>query len=77
MEWQPIETAPKVKRNKYDSAPIVLLASDRGHRALGYWGKGIRNTSETWISIHDHAPIEYWNSLTHWMLAPDCPEPPK
>lgn len=77
MEWQPIETAPKEPVEPYGSAPILLLASTRGLRALGYWGKGRRNTEPGWMSLHDHLPIEYWTGFTHWMLCPACPEAPK
>lgn len=71
--WQPIETAPREPVEPYGSAPILLLASARGHRALGYWGKGARNTEPTWISLHDHRPISYWNAIEFWMHAPEPP----
>jgi hypothetical protein len=72
MEWQPISTAPK-EPDQFGSTPILLLANMRGPRALGYWGKGIRNTTPDWISLHDHRPIPYASGFTHWMLCPDCP----
>lgn len=71
--WQPIETAPREPVEPYGSAPILLLASASGHRALGYWGKGRRNTDQTWIALHDHMPISYWNALEFWMIAPSPP----
>lgn len=72
MDWQPIATAPREKIG--GCANVILLASDSGHRALGYWGKGIDGV-EGWINIHDHLRMNYWNAFTHWMPAPEPPRP--
>ena len=72
--WQPIETAPKDSEHKYSAAgPIVALASDYGHRAIGYWGKGI-DGAEGWINPHDHLRMSYGDSFSWWMPIPDLPE---
>jgi hypothetical protein len=75
MEWQPIETAPKTMSHEGAKAgPLILLASTFGHVAVGYWGRGIPNLGEGWCNPHDHCPMAYWNSFTHWMPLPDLPK---
>ena len=79
-QWQPIETAPKKKSpraRKFESGPLILLASTFGHIAVGYWGLGRRNTEKCWCNVHDHMPMEYWNAFTHWMPIPMQPEAPQ
>lgn len=72
-EWQPIETAPKVSKDKHLGPPIVALASDSGHRAVGYWGKGTGDV-EGWINPHDHRRMAYWNAFVWWMPLPAVPK---
>lgn len=71
-DWQPMDTAPKGPTRFSGNGPIVALASDHGHRALGYWGKGIDGV-EGWINPHDHLRMRYWNEFTWWMPLPDVP----
>jgi hypothetical protein len=68
--WQPISTAPKTGSRFSSAGPIVLLASDSGHRAVGYWGKDIDGI-EGWINPHDHLRMNYWNAFVWWMAIPD------
>ena len=74
--WQPIETAPKEREHEYSGCgPMIALASDFGHRAVGYWGKG-RNGIEGWINPHDHLLMDYWNRFSWWMPLSEPPLPP-
>lgn len=73
-EWQPIETAPRERRDRFSGGgPIIALASPRGYRALGYWGK-CRDGREGWINPHDHLVMDYSKSFTHWMPLPEVPK---
>lgn len=72
--WQPIETAPKTPMDDdASSGPVILLASISGHRAIGYWGRGIANQRHGWVSLHDHMIMSYGTSFTHWCPIPAPP----
>lgn len=66
--WRTIETAPKAEGGS-TIGPVIMLASDHGHRTIGYWHEG-----SGWRSTHSHDVIEYWNALTHWMPLPPPPQ---
>lgn len=73
-DWHPISTAPKTQDDPDVSCgPIVVLASLYGHRAVGYWGRGV-DSREGWVNPHDHLVMDYWNSFTHWMPLPPPPQ---
>lgn len=70
-QWQPIGTAPKAAVDALSNyGPTILLASNSGHRAVGYW----RLDNHGWANLHDHLVMNYWNEFTHWM---PMPAPPK
>ena len=69
--WRPISSAPKDREDEC-GGPLIALASDFGHRAIGYWGRGL-DGAEGWINPHDHLRMDYWNSFTHWMPLPPLP----
>lgn len=71
--WRPIETAPKTRDDTL-FGPLVVLASESGHRAIGYWGE--RCGREGWVNPHDHQIMDYWNAFTHWQPLDEPPLPP-
>jgi len=74
MEWQPIETAPKVAEPDSLSSmgPMIMLASSHGHIAIGYWGSGVDRV-QGWINPNDHRRMDYWNEFEFWMPIPKRP----
>lgn len=75
MEWQSIDSAPKKPTTRRGvNGPMILLASARGHFAVGYWGLGRRTEgNKSWINIHDHMPMDYGKNFTHWLPLPPPP----
>jgi len=71
--WRPISTAPKEPLELSDCGPIIALASNHGHRALGYWGKG-DGQQEGWINPHDHRRMDYWSAFAWWMPLAEAPK---
>jgi len=76
-EWKPISEATKVKMDErgepYPFGPMLILASEFAHIAVGYWRQDPGEESG-WYSPHDHKRINYWNSFTHWLPIPDLPK---
>jgi hypothetical protein len=71
--WRPILTAAKGPLELSNCGPIIALASNHGHRALGYWGKGL-GQQEGWINPHDHQRMDYWNAFAWWMPLAEVPK---
>lgn len=70
-QWRPIQSAPKAAVDALSNfGPTILLASNSGHRAVGYW----RLDKHGWANLHDHLVMEYWNEFTHWMRLPTPPQ---
>jgi len=78
-EWQPVETAPKIELDErgrpHPCGPMLLLASEAAHIAVGYWRKD-EGREGGWYNPHDHRRMEYWNVFTHWMPIPALPKRP-
>lgn len=72
--WRSIEDDPPPKgpTDLSTSGPLVALASDHGHRAVGYWGGGIDRV-EGWINPDSHRRMSYGNAFTWWMPLPETP----
>lgn len=70
-QWRPIQSAPKAALDALSNfGPTILLASNSGHRAVGYW----RLDKHSWANLHDHVVMNYWNEFTHWMPLPKAPK---
>ena len=75
--WQPIETAPRGENDKKSSfGPTILLGSDHGHRAVGYWSKGWDDRPEGWANLDNHRVMSYWKAFSRWMPLPEPPTSP-